>query len=906
MRGAALIVLAWNQWPLTRRCLDSLLASELDSAQVIVVDNGSEDETHDALASYADRIRCVRLPENLGFVRGMNAGIASARPDDDVVLLNNDLVFDQRDWLNRLRDAAYSSPDIGIVGCRLLGTEPDDHLIHSGGFIEPDRLWGQQTESGRSERDVSQYVRTRRVQGIAFAVAYLRRDCIDRIGVLDEAFHSYYEDTDYCLRAADAGIATVVAGNVTLRHEQHGSTRDDGGFREGLRAQSRATFAARWQERLRDNYRGTVLWQGMSRFPHAQSQLLRTLLCRLDARGLRMAFAPTGSEFFDAQDFRLDLAAQRLLPAAPAVALVSASDALLVPNGRYKVGLIFGEWERFPPSWAQRLTCFDRLLVPDEFQRNALQASGVKVPINVLALGVERDYLHPGVPTLRHPDGACVFLAIVEDWTRDAPDVLVAAFNRAFSADEPVELVLHIRPGPEAATIAANLVPHVSAAGARVRVFADWGFPAYQRGQLIAAADVYVSARRGGGWDPVVGEALACGRPVVAPAFGSQEKLVGEFGCPVASTRSEDPRHPGCTWAEPDPESLRAQMRAVFDRREELARAGRESADAFAAAHDLDVTADRLVTLLAEGGTLETARPQPVSHQPIDRTTDVSSDVSSDVLSDPDANTAAGQIVVLGMHRSGTSSVAGLLAVLGAWPGPAADLLRGPDNPKGHFEHGELHMACLRRLRSAGGDWKQLPSLAQPAVVDQFRREAGVVLDTLETQRPWFIKEPRLCLLAHELLPLLTRPVFVHVTRDPREIGESLARRNGISRELAFALWERYTIDAFAASIGQARIIVGYAELLSDPLATANRLYNELTGFGVAGLTAPNDAYVDRWVDPALQHARVDAGSEESLSTELRALHEAIQNRSILAEREPRQLSFASARVIAHHATTRV
>ena len=115
MRGAALIVLAWNQWPLTRRCLDSLLATDLDGAEVLVVDNGSSDETPDAIAAYAGRVRYIRLADNMGFVRGMNTGIAAARPDDDVVLLNNDLKFTQRDWLNRLRDAAYATPETGVV-----------------------------------------------------------------------------------------------------------------------------------------------------------------------------------------------------------------------------------------------------------------------------------------------------------------------------------------------------------------------------------------------------------------------------------------------------------------------------------------------------------------------------------------------------------------------------------------------------------------------------------------------------------------------------------------------------------------------------------------------------------------------------------------------------------------------
>ena len=80
MRAAALIVLAWNQWPLTRRCLDSLFATDLDDCEVIVVDNGSSDDTPVAIAAYASRVRYLRLPENLGFVRGMKLVDCHADP----------------------------------------------------------------------------------------------------------------------------------------------------------------------------------------------------------------------------------------------------------------------------------------------------------------------------------------------------------------------------------------------------------------------------------------------------------------------------------------------------------------------------------------------------------------------------------------------------------------------------------------------------------------------------------------------------------------------------------------------------------------------------------------------------------------------------------------------------------
>ena len=110
---------------------------------MVVVDNGSTDETPRRLASLAasGRVKVVTLPENVGFVRGNNAGIAAAAPGSDVVLLNNDLVFTQEDWLARLAAVAAGDPTIGIVGCRL--RLPDGRLLHAGTYILPDSVWGQ-------------------------------------------------------------------------------------------------------------------------------------------------------------------------------------------------------------------------------------------------------------------------------------------------------------------------------------------------------------------------------------------------------------------------------------------------------------------------------------------------------------------------------------------------------------------------------------------------------------------------------------------------------------------------------------------------------------------------------------------------------------------------------------------
>ena len=222
VRRTTLIVLAWNRWDLTRRCLETLQETDLSNADVIVVDNGSTDETPAALEAYG-WLRVIRNPTNLGYVRGNNAGIRAADPGSDVVLLNNDLEFIQTDWLQRLRATAHSAESVGIVGCRLV--LPDRRLLHAGTYIVPDTLWGQQI--GALEKDVGQYTATREVEGIVFACAYLRREVLNAIGPLSEDYESYFEDTDYCLRARESGFRTLLCGEVSLVHDEHGSTAGD-------------------------------------------------------------------------------------------------------------------------------------------------------------------------------------------------------------------------------------------------------------------------------------------------------------------------------------------------------------------------------------------------------------------------------------------------------------------------------------------------------------------------------------------------------------------------------------------------------------------------------------------------------------------------------------------------------
>src|ERR1019366_1657833 len=208
-------------------------------------------------------VRAVTNPSNLGYVRGNNAGIAAAPPDADVVLLNNDVEIHEDGWLDALRDTAHAAPDVGIVGCRLV--LPDGGLLHAGAYVLADTRGGQQI--GALETDVNQYARTRDVEGITFACAYLKREVLARIGGLSEKFHSYFEDTDFCLRAKEAGFRTILCGAVTLVHHEHGSTSDQPKTFETLFQASRKTFRGLWGKKLEARYRHELSWQSILNFP---------------------------------------------------------------------------------------------------------------------------------------------------------------------------------------------------------------------------------------------------------------------------------------------------------------------------------------------------------------------------------------------------------------------------------------------------------------------------------------------------------------------------------------------------------------------------------------------------------------------------------------------------------------
>lgn len=225
-------------------------------------------------------------------------------------------------------------------------------------------------------------------------------------------------------------------------------------------------------------------------------------------------------------------------------------------------------------------------------------------------------------------------------------------------------------------------------------------------------------------------------------------------------------------------------------------------------------------------------------------------------------------LVVLGMHRSGTSAVMGALQAMGLHVGDKASLTAPNwDNPKGFFERKDARRCCDALLHGAGADWWKLADFSIDQIPGPVRAEQVEalhgVLERLQEGGFWALKEPRLCVLFPLLRPLLpARPLVLFVVRHPVAVALSLQKRQGYSLQAGAALWERYNRDAVRHMAGARVFRLVFEEVVARPREALSRLADELRQ-AVPGLQ----------LDPAAGAALIDAGSRHHVThPELEAL----------------------------------
>jgi GT2 family glycosyltransferase len=228
-------------------------------------------------------------------------------------------------------------------------------------------------------------------------------------------------------------------------------------------------------------------------------------------------------------------------------------------------------------------------------------------------------------------------------------------------------------------------------------------------------------------------------------------------------------------------------------------------------------------------------------------------------------------LVVLGMHRSGTSAFTGILDILGLNLGTKM-LETQEDNPRGFFENKYVVQAndcILETLDTSWDDTLPLPAdWLSRFEGSQLHRDIKQFLQTdLADDRLSALKDPRLSRLLPLWLPLFAsenvRPHFALVIRNPLEIADSLAERNGFSTEKSLILWMQYMLDAETYTRHHPRGFVRYESLLANPVASVEQVFHS-TGLELPKLSDSHSDELARFLDRDMRHHEVPDDSLEA------------------------------------------
>jgi GT2 family glycosyltransferase len=218
------VVLNWNLAPDTAACIKSLEGAGLPLPQLILVDNGSTDDSLDELVrTFGGRIKYAPSAENLGFAGGTNIGIRYALQAgaDWVLLINND-TFVSPTFLEELAAAVQARPDWRILSPMILyAGEPDVIWSLGDRRIGPTLLTYGFLRNRRAPNDLPAYLNADSVNACAMLV---HRDVFARIGGFDETYFMYAEDADFCWRAQQAGFQMGAAARARMWHKVSRST----------------------------------------------------------------------------------------------------------------------------------------------------------------------------------------------------------------------------------------------------------------------------------------------------------------------------------------------------------------------------------------------------------------------------------------------------------------------------------------------------------------------------------------------------------------------------------------------------------------------------------------------------------------------------------------------------------
>lgn len=273
MMKCSIIIPVFNRWFYTQLCLATLekTLSGRSDFEVVIVDNGSSDETPTALAALGPPYRVLTNQRNLGFACACNEG-ARAATGTYLIFLNNDTIA-VAGWLDHMLLVAEDDAIVGIVGSKLL--YPDGTIQHAGVAMTDELAPAHMYHMFPSDYPPASI--NREYQAVTGACLLIRRDLFERVGGFDEQYLNSYEDVDLCCRVRELGLKVVYCASSVLYHFASVSeTRHD------MDAANQELLLSRWKGFLKPDMRERYLADGFDDIPILGCKTLPELEAQLD------------------------------------------------------------------------------------------------------------------------------------------------------------------------------------------------------------------------------------------------------------------------------------------------------------------------------------------------------------------------------------------------------------------------------------------------------------------------------------------------------------------------------------------------------------------------------------------------------------------------------------------------
>lgn len=239
----SIITINYNGFKDTCELIDSITFT--DDMEVIVIDNASKEDEAAFISQRYPQVKTIRSNKNLGFAGGNNLGIKAAK-GKYILLINNDTIF--KDFnIQPLIERFESSPIIGIV-CPKIRFAWGKNLIQFAGYTPLSKITIRNQAIGYAEEDNGQYDAAHPTPYAHGAAMIIRREAIEKVGLMPECYFLYYEELDWSMMFTQAGYEIWYDPSCTIYHKESQSTGQSSPLRTYYTTRNRLLLVKRnWQ-----------------------------------------------------------------------------------------------------------------------------------------------------------------------------------------------------------------------------------------------------------------------------------------------------------------------------------------------------------------------------------------------------------------------------------------------------------------------------------------------------------------------------------------------------------------------------------------------------------------------------------------------------------------------------------